>query len=91
MVHYKVTITREEHEQIKAVLGRGKHSSQQYRNACILINTDEGPLGQKLSNEQIAQVLQINSKTLERVKQRFVEEGFDACMDRKTISKEKAD
>ncbi len=83
MVRYKVTLNGEEHEQLKGVLGKGKHSSQQYRNACILINSDEGTYGQKLSNEQIAQVLQINSKTVERVKQRFVEEGFDSCMDRK--------
>ena len=83
MVRYKVTLTQEEHEVCKGVLSKGKHSSQQYRNACILVNTDEGPHGQKLSNEQIAQVLQINSKTVERVKQRFVEEGFDVCLDRK--------
>ncbi len=51
---------------------------------CILINTDEGPFGQKLSNEQVAQVLQINTKTVVRVKQRFVEQGFDTCMDRKS-------
>jgi len=83
MVGYKVTLTKDEHELCKSTLGKGKHSSQQYRNACILINTDEGPFGQKLSNEQVAQVLQINTKTVERVKQRFVEEGFDTCMDRK--------
>jgi transposase len=87
MVRYKVTLTKEEHEQLKAILGKGKHSSQQYRNACILINSDEGPYGQKLSNEQIAQVLQINTKTVERVKQRFMEEGFDSCMDRKPYPK----
>ena len=83
MVRYKVTLTREEREQLTAILNKGKHSSQQYRNACILINSDEGPWGQKLSNEQIAQVLQINTKTVERVKQRFVEEGFDECIERK--------
>ena len=87
MVRYKVTLTQEEHEVCKGVLGKGKHSSQKYRNACILLNTDEGPHGHKLSNEQIAQVLQINGKTVERVKQRFVEEGFDSCMDRKPYPK----
>jgi transposase len=87
MVRYKVTLTREEHEQLKAVLGKGKHSSQQYKNACILINSDEGAWGRKLANEQISQVLQINTKTVERVKQRFVEEGFDECMDRKPYPK----
>ena len=87
MVRYKVTLTEEEQEQLKAVLSKGKHSSQQYRNACILINSNEGPSGQKIPNEQIAQVLQINTKTVERVKQRFVEEGFEACIDRKSYPK----
>lgn len=84
MAHiYKVTLTRSEREQLKAIVSKGKHSSMQYRNACILLNTDEGEWGNKISNEQIAQVLQINTKTVERLKQRFVEEGFEACMDRK--------
>lgn len=87
MARYKVTLTKEEHDQLQTVLSKGKHSSQQYRNACILINSDEGPYGNKISNEQIAQVLQINNKTVERVKQRFVEVGFDACMDRQPYPK----
>lgn len=83
MVHYKVTLTKEERDYLKGIISKGKHSSLQYRNACILINCDEGVHGQKLPNDQIAQVLQINTKTVERLKQRFVEEGFEACMDRK--------
>lgn len=83
MVHYKVTLTKEERDYLKGIISKGKHSSLQYRNACILVNCDEGVYGQKLPNDQIAQVLQINTKTVERLKQRFVEEGFEACMDRK--------
>jgi transposase len=83
MAHYKVTLTNQERELLKAVLSKGKHSSQQYRNACILLNCDKGKYGEKISNEQIAQVLQITTKTVERLKQRFVEEGFEACMERK--------
>jgi transposase len=66
-----------------ALIGKGKHTSQEYRNACILINSDESPFGKKITSEQIAQVLQINTKTVERVKQRFVEEGFESCIERK--------
>ena len=87
MARFKVTLTKEEREQLQAVLGKGKHSSQQYRNACILINSDESSFGDKSSNEQIAKVLQINTKTVERVKKRFVEEGFEECMDRKPYPK----
>ena len=87
MVRYKVTLIKEEREQLQSVMGKGKHTSQQFRNACILINSDESPNGKKLSNEQIAQVLNINPKTVERIKQRFIEEGFDQCMDRKPYPK----
>ena len=83
MVRYKVTLTSSEREQLQAVMSKGKHSSLQFRNACILLNCDEGEQGQKTSNEQIAQILQITTKTVERLKQRFIEEGFEACMDRK--------
>jgi hypothetical protein len=83
MVHYKVTLTKKEREELKAIVNKGTHTSQQYRNACILLNSDAGRHGQKMPNSQIAQVLQITSKTVERVKQRFVEEGFEACTERK--------
>jgi len=44
---------------------------------------DEGEHGEKVTNAQIAKVLQVNTKTIERLRQRFVEEGFDACIERK--------
>ena len=84
MVHYKVSLTDPERDQLKALLSKGKHSSLQFRNACILLNSDESESGKKVSNEQIAQILHINTKTVERLKQRFVEEGFEACIDRKS-------
>jgi len=83
MVSYKVTLTETEREVVKAILSKGNHSSLQFRNACILLNSDEGEPGQKSSNEQIAQLLRIHVKTVERLKQRFVEEGFEVSMDRK--------
>ena len=83
MVRYKVTLTSQERDQLEAIMKKGKHSSLQFRNACILLNCDEGDYGQKVSNEQIAQILQITSKTVERLKQRFIEEGFNACIERK--------
>jgi transposase len=83
MTRYKVTLTTEERNQLQAILRKGKHTSLQFRNACILLNNDESEQGQKSSNEQVAQILHITTKTVERLKQRFVEEGFEACMDRK--------
>ena len=61
MVRFKVTLTENEREQLKAILSKGKHSSLQFRNACILLNSDESEHGEKVSNKQIAQVLHINT------------------------------
>jgi transposase len=83
MVRYKVTLTKQERDELLLILNKGKHTSQQFKNACILLNCDEGEYGKKLMNEQIAQVLHVNIKTVERLKQRFVEEGFKSCIERK--------
>lgn len=87
MIHYKVTLTADERDGLKSILNKCKHSSQQFRNACILLNCDASESGhQPHSNEQVAKMLHIHTKTVERLKQRFVEEGFEACMDRKPHS-----
>lgn len=83
MIRYKVTLTENERGELEDILKKGKHSSLEFRNACILLNSDEGDYGPKRSNESIAQILHINTKTVERLKQRFVEEGFDTCLGRK--------
>jgi hypothetical protein len=83
MVRYKVTLTIQERGLLEAIIAKGKHTSMQFRNACILLNSDEGEVGAKWTNEQIAGFLRITSKTVERLKQRFIEDGFEACMDRK--------
>jgi transposase len=83
MIRYKVTLTENERGELEDILKKGKHSSLEFRNACILLNSDEGDYGTKRSNESIAQILHINTKTVERLKQRFVEEGFDTCLGRK--------
>jgi len=83
MVRYKVTLTQEERRELEYILKKGKHSSLVFRNACILLNSDESESGRKISNESISHMLNINPKTVERLKQRFVEEGFDVCLERK--------
>lgn len=83
MVRYKVTLTQLEREHLEGIIAKGKHSSLQFRNACILLNSNEGEGGNKWTNEQIAEFLRITPKTVERLRQRFVEDGFESCLDRK--------
>ena len=89
MIKYKVTLTKEEREQLTSIISKGRHSAQQYRIAYILLNCDEGEDGQKIINEQISSVLKISMRMIDRVKQRFVEDGFEKCLERKPLSKTK--
>ena len=89
MIKYKVTLTREEREQLSDIISKGKHSAQLYRSAYILLNCDEEKYLKKIINEEISCVLQISMRMIDRVKQRFVEEGFEACLARKPMSKTK--
>ena len=83
MARYKVTLTPEERIELESIMKKGRHTSMEFRNACILLNSDESPSGNKFSNEEIAGLLHINVKTVERLKQDFVEQGFESCLGRK--------
>lgn len=86
MVKYKVTLTQEERVQLNDVIRKGSHTAQLYRTAYILLNCDEGKYGEKIINEEVCRVLKISMRMIDRVKQRFVEKGFDACLERKAMS-----
>src|ERR1019366_7009933 len=57
--------------------------SQLYRTAYILLNCDEGKYGDKIIGGEISKVLKVSMRMIDRVKQRFVEDGFEACLERK--------
>ena len=89
MIKYKVSLSSEEREELTAIISKGSHTAQQYRNAYILLNCDEGAFGNKIKNEEVSKVLKVSMRMIDRVKQRFVEEGFEACLARKPMSKTK--
>ena len=81
MKKYKVTLTEEERSELKAMTSKGSHRSQKVLNALILLNCDEGEFQDARSiNEVVASVLQVSMKKIDRVKKRFVEEGFDIAL-----------
>jgi|TARA_B100000315_G_scaffold184482_1_gene173555 transposase len=95
MVRYRITLTEEERKDLKGISSKGKHRSQKVINALILLNSDEGDFQTKRStNEQVASVLKISMKKIDRVKKRFVEEGFDIALNGhkgKRVYEKKAD
>ncbi len=84
MKKYIVTLTKEEREVLGSLVSKGKHQSQKILNALILLDCDTGDYQMNRStNEEIARVLNISMRKIDRVKKRFVEEGFDTALDRR--------
>lgn len=78
-----VKLTKGEVEELTGIINKGSHASQTFRVAYILLNCDEGKYAEKVSNEQISKVLKVGMRTIDRVKKRFIEEGFEAVLERR--------
>jgi transposase len=78
---YRVTLTAEERDELEGITQRGAHKSQRVINALILLNCHEGEGSERqLKNEDVASVLRVSTRKIERVKKRFVEEGLEAAL-----------
>ena len=85
---YKVTLTKDERDYLISIINKGKHKSQTYRAAYILLNTDKGDFATSTSiNEEISKVLIIGMRTIDRIKKQFVEEGLEICLGRKLTTR----
>jgi Homeodomain-like domain len=81
MIKYKVTLTKQERQELLAMTRGGKHSSKKVIHALILLNCDEGKFSDKVKNEDITRVLKIGARTIDRVKKKFVEQGYEAALE----------
>ena len=87
LIRYKVTLGAQERVMLQQIATRGRHSSQKVLNALILLKCDEGQFqDRKLTNQEIADVLPVSMKKIDRIKKRFVEQGLEAA-----LSKQKAE
>jgi len=80
MEKYLVTLTAEEREQLEAIVSKGSHQTQKVLNALILLNCDTSSGHPRRSGEEIAGVLHVSARKIDRVKKRFVEEGYEAAL-----------
>lgn len=82
MKKYRVHLTEAERDELDHVVNQGQHRSQKVLNALILLNCDEGPCQvQRMRNEDVAAVLRISLRKIDRVKRRFVEGGLGVALD----------
>jgi putative transposase len=74
---YLVDLLPEEHESLRQLVKRGKHSSRKVTRARILLLAADGA-----TDEQIVAALKTGFATVERTRKRFVEEGLGCLNER---------
>ena len=83
---HRVTLTALEREELAVLLGRGKADVRKLKHAQVLLHADEGEVadgagsGPGWCDTRIAEAVGIGLATVQRVRQRFVEDGFAAAL-----------
>jgi len=78
---YVVRLTDEERGQLRQMVSTGKAAARKLNHARILLLADASPEGMERTDAQIVDALGVGDRTVGRVRQRFVEEGFQAALD----------
>ena len=87
MKKYRVQLTEEEQQELRALVSTGRAAAYKQTHARILLLSNEGCGGGGLKDEEIGRSLahfkQVGTATVERVRRRCVEEGVAAALGRK--------
>jgi hypothetical protein len=78
---YIVDLADSERDVLKQVVKKLKGTSQKVKRAQILLKADVNGVG--WTDARIAEALDCRTKTVENVRQRFVESGFEIALNRK--------
>jgi hypothetical protein len=80
---YVVRLTSEERQALQRLASVGKAAARKILHARILLLADQGSDGPAQTDTQIAQVLSAHPRTIAGVRQRLVEQGLEAALNRK--------
>jgi len=78
---YVVRLTKDERKRLRQMARAGKGAARKLTHARVLLKADaDGP---KWTDVKIADALDVGVRTIESIRQQFVEEGLEAALNRK--------
>jgi transposase len=77
---YRVTLTAQERGELEAMIAQGKASARKLAHARVLLQADEAESAPARTDDEGASALNLSTRTAERVRQRFVEQGLEAAL-----------
>lgn len=87
---YIVALNAKERKQLEQLTKTGKAPAYKINHARILLKADTNREGGGWSDTTISQALDLSVSTIERVRQRFVEQSLEQALGRKTQQRRKA-
>src|SRR5437588_179966 len=82
MKKYIVKLAKEERADLSKLIAQGKASARKLTHARILLKADRSQDGPDWTDQAISEALEVGTATVERVRQRLVEEGMAAALNR---------
>ena len=84
MEKYIVKLTQEERVDLLRLIKKGKSAARKLAHARILLEVDEATPNQPYKTDKaVGNLLHTSDKTIHRIRQRFVDEGLEAALERK--------
>lgn len=80
---YVVRLDDEERVELQSMVDNGLGSMSVRKRARVLLKADESDQGPAWTDEHVAEFAEVSVSTVYRVRQRFVEHGFNAAVYRK--------
>lgn len=80
---YVVRLEPEERARLQRLVSVGKAAARKLTHARVLLQSDESVTGSGWTDKQIADGLGVATRSVERIRQRFVEEGLESALERK--------
>jgi Homeodomain-like domain len=77
---YRVTLSGAERDELTALIRKGKAATRKWAHARVLLQVDESASGSGGTDEQTARALHLSTRTVERVRERFVAQGLAAAL-----------
>jgi transposase len=81
MKRYIVRLADEERKQLEDIVNKGKNTAYKVKHAYILLKADAE--GKNLTDEEIAKAVHCHKNTVSNVRQRLVDHGLEAALERK--------
>jgi len=79
-----VRLTEDERTDLESLIHKGKVAAHKRLHAEILLKADVSELGERWQDKQISESFGISTRTVERVRERLVQEGLESALNRAT-------